>query len=236
MNEFLLILSLFVLYSGVLLFYKFFGETGLYCYSAVCTVLANIEVLILVDAFGARMTLGNILFAVTFIVTDILAENEGRAAAHKAVLLGAACSALFLLVSQSWLLYVPADADWVSPAIRTVFQSTPRLLLASLVVYTVIQWVDVLLYQFWWNVTRCMVGDPRRFLWLRNNAATLMSQLLNTILFNCLAFYGVYDNQTLLSIILSTYAIYIVTSLCDTPTVYLARHIHDKAQKTEKQA
>ena len=228
MNELLLILSLFVLYGGVLLFYKLFGAIGLYCYSAVATVLANIEVLMLVDAFGMEMTLGNILFATTFIVTDILSENEGKEAAQKAVLLSVSCSVLFLLISQSWLLYTPAASDWVTPSIRAVFATTPRMMFASLVVYAASQWIDVLLYHFWWNLTRCRFGDPRRFLWLRNNGSTMISQLINAILFNLFAFYGVYETGTLISIILSTYAIYFVTSLCDTPTVYLARRIHEK--------
>ena len=228
MNEFLLILSIFALYGGVLVFYKFFGAIGLYCYSAVATVLANIEVLMLVDAFGMEMTLGNILFATTFIVTDILSENEGKEAAQKAVLLSVACSVLFLLVSQSWLLYTPAASDWVTPSIRAVFATTPRMMFASLVVYAASQWIDVLLYHFWWNLTRCKFGDPRRFLWLRNNGSTMISQLINAVLFNCFAFWGVYPSSTLISIIISTYAIYFVTSLCDTPTVYFARRIHDK--------
>ncbi|MBQ8145007.1 MAG: queuosine precursor transporter [Butyricicoccus sp.] len=228
MNEFLLIVSIFVLYGGVLLFYRLFGPIGLYCYSAVATVLANIEVLILVDAFGMEMTLGNILFATTFIVTDILSENESKEAAQKAVLLSVGCSILFLLVSQSWLLYTPAASDWASPSIRAIFASTPRMMLASLGVYTVSQWIDVLLYHFWWNLTRCKVGDTRRFLWLRNNGSTMISQLINAVLFNVFAFWGIYSTSTLVSIILSTYAIYFVTSLVDTPVVYLARRIHDK--------
>lgn len=228
MNEILLIGSLIVLYGSVLLFYKLFGNIGLYCYSAIATVLANIEVLLLIDAFGMEMTLGNILFATTFIVTDILSENAGKEAAQKAVLLGVGCSILFLLISQSWLLYVPAAGDWASPAFRAIFASTPRTLLSSLLVYTVTQWIDVLLYHFWWNLTRCKFGDSRRFLWLRNNGSTMLSQLINTILFTLCAFWSMYDGSTIVAIILSSYAIFFVTSLLDTPVVYLARRMHDK--------
>ena len=46
--------------------YKFFGKTGLYCMSAIATILANIEALILINAFGMEQTLGNVLFAATF--------------------------------------------------------------------------------------------------------------------------------------------------------------------------
>lgn len=73
-NELLLAGSLIFIFSCVLLAYRFFGKTGLYCLSAIVTVLANIEVLILVNAFGAEQTLGNVLFASTFLITDILSE------------------------------------------------------------------------------------------------------------------------------------------------------------------
>lgn len=47
-----------------------------------------------------------------------------------------------------------------------------------------------------------------------------------------LAFYGTYPIETLVSIFTSSYLIYIVTSLLDTPFVYWCRHIHDKHYAT----
>ena len=74
MNEILLVASLFVIYGCVLLAYRLFGKSGLYCFTAIATITANIEVLIMVKAFGMEQTLGNILFASTFLVTDIISE------------------------------------------------------------------------------------------------------------------------------------------------------------------
>lgn len=224
-NEILLLASLFALFGGLLLVLRFFGRAGLYTYSAVATVLANIEVMILVDAFGMEMTLGNILFASTFLVTDILSELYGKQYAQKAVNLGVFSSALFLLVSQSWLLYVPSASDWAAPAIRTLFTNTPRLLLASLVVYALAQTFDVWLYHKWWGFTTKRFGDGERFLWLRNNGSTLVSQLLNTLLYTVFAFAGTYSLDTLISITLSSYVVFIFTSLADTPVIYAARRM-----------
>ena len=78
MNEILLVASLFVIYGCVLLAYRLFGKSGLYCFTAIATITANIEVLIMVKAFGMEQTLGNILFASTFLVTDIISEIEGK--------------------------------------------------------------------------------------------------------------------------------------------------------------
>lgn len=227
-NELLLILSLVLLYSGLLAFYYFFGKTGLHVWTVLATITANIEVLILVNAFGMEQTLGNILFASNFLVTDILSEIFGKKEANKAVTIGIATSFVFVLISQSWLLYLPAEADWAMPSIRTIFKNTPRIMLASFLVYAICQRLDVWLYHKWWALTTRLTGDYKGYLWLRNNGSTLLSQLLNSILYNIGAFAGLYDTQTMIHLCISSYLIYIVTSLADTPFVYLARKIRPR--------
>ena len=228
MNELILILSVVVIYGVALLAYKLFGKSGLYCVSVMATVLANIEVIILIKAFGMEQTLGNVLFAVTFLITDILSECEGKKCANKAVFLGIFSQVFFLVLSQSWLLYKPSENDTAMAAIKAVFSNTPRVVLASLAVYAISQIFDVWLYHKWWNFTQKKFGDKRKFLWLRNNGSTLVSQILNTLLFTVIAFAGTYDVKTLLSVFGSSYLIYVVTTLLDTPVLYLARRIHDK--------
>lgn len=230
-NELLLIFSVVFIYGMAVLGYALFGKAGLYCISAVATILANIEALILVNAFSMEQTLGNVLFAVTFLITDILSECEGKKAANKAVLTGILSSVFFLVLSQSWMLYNPSPNDTIMPSIKAVFSNTPRMIFASLIVYAISQLFDVWLYHKWWKFTEKKFGDRRRFLWLRNNGSTLISQILNTALFTAFAFWGTYDFGTLVSIFLSSYVIYIFTSLLDTPAVYLARLIHDKKEQ-----
>lgn len=235
MNEILLIGSLIFIYGMALLGYKLFGKTGLYCISAAATILANIEVLIMIKAFGAEQTLGNVLFAVTFLITDILSECEGKKAADKAVYTSFFASIFFLVLSQSWLHYVPSESDWASPAIRTIFSNTPRMIITSLAVYGVSQLFDVWLYHKIWDMTSKKSGNRRSFLWLRNNGSTLVSQLINTFLFTLFAFYGTYGLSQIISIFISSYVIYIFTSLLDTPVVYLARRVNDKRKTAENQ-
>lgn len=225
MNELLLIGSLVVIFALVLLFFRLFGKTGLYCWTVFATLTANIEVLIVVDAFGMEQTLGNILFASTFLVTDLLSEFYGKEASKKAVRIGIASSAAFILISQSWLHYVPSESDFAMPHMQAIFSNTPRLMLASFLVYAICQRFDVWAYHKWWAFTTKKYGDSDRFLWLRNNGSTLLSQLLNSLLFTFGAFAGIYELPTLISITWATYIIYIVTSLADTPVMYFARYL-----------
>ena len=111
-----------------------------------------------------------------------------------------------------------------------IFSNTPRLMIVSLVVYAVCQRFDVWAYHKWWAFTEKRCGDARAFLWLRNNGSTMISQALNTVLYSFGAFWGMYDITTLIHICISSYVIFIVTSLADTPAVYLARRIKDRHQ------
>ena len=227
-------LSIIIIYGSELLFFKLFGKYGLYCFTSIATIAANIEVLIVIKAFGMEMTLGNVLFASTFLVTDIISELYGKKEAKRAVNLGIATSVVFIVLSQWWLLYTPADKDFAMPAMNTIFSNTPRLMLVSMIVYAIVQRFDVWAYHKWWELTEKRFGNRDRFLWLRNNGSTLISQLLNNLLFTFGAFLGVHDMKTLISIVISSYGIFIVTSLADTPFVYMARKIHEKDKKSDK--
>lgn len=227
-NELLLLGSVLLIYGMVLVAYRLFGKSGLYAMTVIATLLANIEALLLIEGFGMWQTLGNVMFASTYLITDILSENEGKQSAAKAVWLGAFASLVTLLFTQYWMLYTPAQTDWASPHITAIFSTTPRLLVASFLAYVVSQRFDVWLYHKWWDFTTKKTGDSQRGLWLRNNGSTLVSQIVNTVVFTLVAFSGWYDMPTLIHIMLSSYVIFIFTSLLDTPAVYIARKMKQK--------
>lgn len=224
MNEILIVVTLLLTFASVLIWFRMFRRAGLYSLTAFLTIVANIEVVILVRAFGIEMTLGNMLFAGTFLATDILSEVYGRKAASTCVKVGIFASISMIVLTSLWMLYTPSENDFVFPAVVTVFSNTPRVLIASLLVYAICQVVDVWLYHLIWKLT----GQNEKFMWLRNNGATLVSQALNAVLFNFAAFYGMVDMPTMWSIIGAGFTISLFTSLLDTPVLYLARHIARK--------
>ena len=230
MNELLLIGSIFVIFGAELIFYKLFAKSGLYVFTAIATISANIEVLIFIKAFGLDMTLGNVLFAATFLCTDIISEVYGAREARKAVTIGIITNITFVIFAQYWLLYIPSKIDTVMPHMHGVFDQVPRIMIASLVVYIIVQYLDVFLYHKWWKFTDKKFGNHKKYLWFRNNASTLVSQFLNTVLFNVFAFYGTVSTKELMSFIFVGYIIFVATSLADTPFVYLARRISEKGK------
>lgn len=233
MNELLICITLLISFGGTILFLKLFGKGGLFAWVGITAVFANIEVTIMVHAFGMDQTLGNTLFASSFLATDILSEVYGKKDANKGVLAGIITTLLFIVLSFMWVHYIPAESDWATPSVKALFSNTPRMLLSSLIAYVVSETVDVQLYHLWWNLTEKKSGSHDKFLWFRNNFSTLFSQLINIVIFNFGAFWGIYSFPELLSITGACYIIYIATSLLDTPFVYIARHIAKKQQIAE---
>ncbi len=227
-NELVLILALFVTFSMVILSYFLFGKYGLICWTVIATIVANIEVLVLIKAFGLQQTLGNIMFASTFLVTDILSEIYSKEDAKKAVNIGIFSSICFIILSQLWFLYTPAEGDWAMPHMKAIFTNTPRIMFVGVIVYAIVQRFDVWFYHVIWKFTEKRTGTKTSFLWLRNNLATLTSQLLNTLLFTFGVFWGVFDMPTLIDIILSSYILFVFTSIFDTPFLYIVRKYSQK--------
>lgn len=231
-NELLLILSVVLIYGLALVWFYFFGEKGLLCFTVFTTITANIEVLLVVEAFSLEQTLGNILFASSFLTTDILSEFYGKKSSKKAVSAGILTSVSFLILSQTWLLYNVTNG--YDEPFKMLFSNTPRIMISSLTVYAISQFLDVWLYHKWWSFTEKISGDKRKFLWVRNNGSTLISQFVNSILFTFFAFYGVYDFNTLIDIFVASYIIFIVTTILDTPAIYIARYLYEKKMKNKQ--
>lgn len=225
-NELLLITSLVVSYSLLLGFFKLFGKSGIYVWLGISTILANIEVTILVVGFGMEQTLGNTLFASTFLATDILSEVYGKKDSQKGAFIGIMVLLVFLFFSFFWQIYTPSENDWAMPFVKGLFGNTPRMLLASLLGFAVSECIDVQLYHKIWELTEKKSGNHLGFLWIRNNGSTLISQFINIFIFNFGAFWAIYDMKTLVSITLSCYVIYVFTSLLDTPFIYIARKMN----------
>lgn len=230
-NELLLCLSVLFIYGGVVLAYGFFKIRGLLVFAVLATVLANIEVVLLIKAFSLEQTLGNVLFASTFLITDALSEIRGKRVAQESIKLTIFGSVVFLVASQMWLLYTLQDSSMHS-SLSLIFSQTPRIVIVSLIVFAIASYVDVWLYHWWWKLSTKIWGEKQRFLWLRNNASTLLSQLLNTILFSFGAFYGVLEVGVIGEIILSSYLIFVCTSLLDTPALYLIVYLSKRNKHT----
>ena len=220
-NELIFIITVLIYLGSVLGLYKLFGKNGLYAFAIFGTLLGNIAVCKNVDIFGVATTAGNVLYASTFLVTDILSEKYGKKDAAKAVLYSFSIMILWLLGTQLILWFTPNENDYINESLKVVFGLVPRITIASLAGFIISQNLDVFLYHLIWSKT----GGTKAKLWLRNNGSTLTSQLIDTVIFTTLAFWGVYPTNVFFSILITTYVFKAVVALLDTPFMYLSRKI-----------
>jgi uncharacterized integral membrane protein (TIGR00697 family) len=155
---------------------------------------------------------GVLPYSVTFIITDVLSEVWGKEQAKHVVMGGFVTLVLaFLLISVS-ILWPPASFWPHQQAYETILGSSTRIIVASLVAYLLSQYHDVWAFHIWKRLT----GD--RFLWLRNNASTMVSQLFDSVVFITIAFYGI---MPVLPLIVGQWVVKVGIALLDTPLVYL---------------
>ncbi len=223
-NEFLWLLLLLINFTAILLAYRFFGKTGLYVWIPIATILANIQVLKMVDLLAIGVTLGNITYASSFLVTDILSENYGKRAAKRAVFIGFFSLAATVIIMNVALAFTPNEFDFIQESLKNIFAILPRIALASLIAYGISQLHDVWAYNFWKGIFPGV-----KFLWLRNNLSTMVSQLLDSIIFTFIAFWGLLPNNEFLQILLTTYLLKWIVAAIDTPFLYLAKFMFHRS-------
>ena len=220
-NELIFIITVLLYLGSVLGLYKLYGKNGLYAFVIFASLLGNIAACKNVNIFGTATTAGNVLYASTFLVTDILSEKYGKKDASKAVIYSFTILILWMIGTQLILLFTPNESDYINESLKVVFGLVPRMTLASLIGFIFSQNIDVFLYHFIWSKT----GNSKRWLWLRNNGSTLISQLIDTVIFVFIAFWGVYPKNIFFSILITTYVFKALVALLDTPFMYLARNI-----------
>ncbi len=221
MNALAFFTSVLFFLTAATLAYKLFGKSGIYVYVAFATILANIQVCKGVNLFGFETTAGNVLYASSFLCTDILSERYGKKSAQKAVRIGIYVTIIWIIGTQLTLLSKPSETDIMQPHLEAIFGLMPRVAGASLLAYCISQSIDVLLYHFIWKKS----GESNKHLWLRNNGSTLISQFFDTCIFVTGAFIGTVSSEIFWSILWTTYLFKAAVALLDTPFAYFARKI-----------
>ena len=182
---------------------------------ATCLIVANIIAVKLVAIGGWVVPAGVIAYPLTFLFTDVIAELYGRKIASKVVWVGFGASILMVILVFGGRLLPPAPVWTDQSAYESILAMLPRITLASMIAYLVSQHHDVFAFHFWRQKTK------GRFLWLRNNASTMVSQALDTGIFITIAFWGVYSTEILLNMLRTQYIIKLAIAACDTPFCYM---------------
>ena len=211
-------INIIVTFSLVVLIEKLFKKEGLYVWLSVATILANLTVCKMIDVFSFTTSLGNVLFASTFLATDIMSEKYSKKDAKKGVYISIFSGITFIIITQLTLLFIPSSDDVVNDAMKTLFGISIRTISASMIMFFISNMSDIYLY----NKLKEKLPDK---MWLRNNVSTITCNCIENYFFNTLAFIGIFPMSVIISIATTTTIIEMVIALCDTPFLYLSKKI-----------
>lgn len=224
MNNLLIsIIYLILSFSLTLFIYKKYGKYGLYSWICVLVIICNIQTVKLADIFGLTISLGNISYGALFLSTDILSEKYGRDAANGATKISFTLMVIFAILMYLFLQYEPGVSDSSQEALITVFNYIPRITIGSLLAYYVSQRCDAYLYN--------LLKKKYNKVWISNNVSTFISQVIDTIIFVFIAFYGNINVQELLNLMITMIIFKWIIALLDTPFMLLIMKISSEGDK-----
>lgn len=175
--------------------------------------------------YTMSVPVGVIAYPFTFLATDLISELYGRKKAQLVVWVGFFMNffMLFLMSVNHWL----PNTSGVSGGLNLfegVYEFMIGNTIASMIAYLIAQTVDVRLFHFWKNLTK------GKHLWLRNNASTTVSQLVDsTAILSILYMAGNLGDEVttigaLVILIINSYLFKFFFALFDTPLFYLGVH------------
>lgn len=221
MNEVFFIVMVIGTLAAQTISFRLFGKGALHVWYVLAVIFANIFALKIVAMFGVVIGCGVIYFA-TFLATDFMSEFYGKKEAQKLVYEGFFINICVLIWIQIFLRFIPhEECLWAIESYQTIFGFFTRITVASLTAYLVSQTHDVWAFEFW----------KKKFpdkLWIRNNASTTVSQLIDGILFHSIAFWGIFSLEILVGMLIASWFFKIAIAGVDTYFIYLAKSWWDR--------
>ncbi len=169
---------------------------------------------------------GIFAFLMLVVTSSAVAELHGRTIANKLVLYGF-IPLIFSLILSLAVLAIPASPDMEPErlsAFETIMGGTPRIWLAGIIAYGVSQLLNVTIF------SRLRARKGRGLLWLRGAVAGVLSQIVDTLLFITIAFYGVFPIGELL--LGQMTAKVVLSALVVPPVIYLMVAIGHRLDKS----
>jgi hypothetical protein len=163
----------------------FYG--GMVC---IAGVLANKQV-----ALGPlAVEAGIFAFLMLVVTSSAIAELFGRETANRLVIIGFV-PLIFSILLAIFVLALPAAHDMPADrlgAFNTIMSGTPRIWIAGIIAYGISQFLNVTIFS-------ALRGKGEgRLLWFRAGTAAILSQIVDTLLFITISFYGLFPIQDLL--------------------------------------
>lgn len=193
------------------------GCAALTAYVGLLGILSNLLVCKEVVLFGFTVTASDSLAVGLILGLNLIQEWYGRRAVKIAIITNFATLISYLALTQIHLWHIPAPNDVMHEHYHAIFTLMPRLAIASITSYLIVQVADSSLYRWLKTIT-----SGRWFAW-RNFASLCTSELLDTILFSFLGLYG--SVSSIGDIIIFSYFVKLVSIVCFMPLIAFIKQL-----------
>jgi len=201
---------------------------GIFITALICANLLGSKITVIM---GITVSVGIFAYPLTFLMTDIVEEVYGREKTRIFVYAGFIALILTLVLVYIGKIMPPAGFYKNNEAYVIVFSNSIRIIIASIIAFVISQFHDI--YTF--NLLKKKTHG--RFLWLRNNVSTMLSQFIDTTIFTFIAFFMVtpeYTVAVMFKMIIPYWFLKVLFALCDTPLCYIGvRWLRGKNEQEE---
>jgi uncharacterized integral membrane protein (TIGR00697 family) len=187
MNELVFVLQIGVL-VGALFWAARIGKEALITLACLLAVLANFFVLKQIHLLGWNVTCSDAFAIGSIFGLNMLSQSYGKDVAKKTIWISFFGMIFYVAFSQIHLFFVPSPHDTSQAHYIYLLKTAPRLLIASVVTFFIVQQFDIRLYGFFQKKL------PRWSWQTRSTFCLLISQALDTVLFSLLGLYGIIND------------------------------------------
>lgn len=205
--------------------YVFLGLTGIFLGSLTMLNILSLTKTVYFQIFDIdiEFVIGVLPYPITFLCTDLISEIYGKKRANAVVWVGVLLNAWVLLIL--WLGDIlPSKPGSDHSVFDTIKGFTYAATFASMAAYLTAQFIDVKVFHLVKKLTK------GKYLWLRNNASTMASQLVDSVVVTTIVYFTstAYDGKDLFVLIYSLYIIKLIVAVCDTLPFYLLVQFFNK--------
>jgi len=158
---------------------------------------------------------GVLFFPISYFFGDVLTEVYGYARDRRVVWAGFA-ALIFASVMATVVVHLPVAETWKAqqPAVEAIFGNTPRIAAASMIAF----WCGSFANSY--VLAKMKIWTAGRWLWTRTIGSTLCGELVDSVLFYFIAFYGSWPIDQLLQVTMTQYVLKTSWEVLATPLTY----------------
>lgn len=172
---------------------------------------------------------GVLFFPISYLFGDVLTEVYGYARSRKVIWAGFG-ALIFASVMAFVVTSLPAAKTMSAEqqqAVNLIFGQTPRIVFASLAAF----WLGEFVNSF--ALAKMKLTTRGKFLWLRTIGSTIFGELVDSLVFYPIAFYGIWSNEQVVSVMIGNYFIKVLWETVATPFTYLIVNFLKRAERED---